>query len=46
MNTQTTPPIEPKSSAWACDCGRLNAPYRKACTNCGTPKEKCEEKTA
>jgi hypothetical protein len=47
MSTNSPRPApEPKSSAWACECGRLNAPYRKACTACGAPRDKREERTA
>lgn len=38
--------IPPKSSAWTClSCGRLNAPFRNACTSCSMPKGQ-KEKTA
>ena len=38
---------EPKSSAWRCtNCDRLNAPFRKNCTQCFAPKDQGEEKTA
>jgi len=40
------PTPEPKSFAWLCPCGRLNAPFRTSCTSCGLPKNKREEKTA